>query len=681
MVQGSVHKIACGKHSDCVYFSSSLQNDIRCYSLEENRATSFHCRHKSPVTIICLSARSIYMLSASNDPLTVYLEDLTGNKMPIQLIPSASSSLVTLATFHPEQEAIFLLAYEDGTVSIHSAIQLLVSKTRFSTSQLYFVEQLHAKPTYDERGPSCKSIAAAAFAPGYTFRTISVGTDGVLIHYDFELSLQPSVPWNVGGVCTSLSILSYPATTVTPKVQSVRREPGNKRLIAVGRQSGSVGIYDIKGVLRHEHNFDDLGPICDVQWIPSLDIKEKTFESFDLLKHCFPDQNKSGLNLNMMYSKVKEQPKTARKSGTELEEPSKCGKLTSGSEVLSMRSSRHAKVTCSRIANDTEKTSGYRYKDLHTCYGDPHIEPPMPDMPADEDSAISFDKTLDRYDGSIENAKSISRLMDLPAKTFHKRCGGFLGHEETTLRHSVPQNGRVQSHTHSLVPSTLKSKPYSDLSLQKRSSNIPKTTRSFSNWRQRNRSVKTCGSKLPAHRLLQSTILEEKQPSIKCNVALQGKSTYFTHERPLSVSFDHCYQSEIVSNNGNNKCVERRKPDAGTNSCFPPMPKSLPNGTLFKPLPSMPQASLDYHLKVDISTHARPKASDATELQCALPASRLISCTPLRSQHCCQHSIDKAQCRIADNDSMIAQLMTLNIEIAKLRQQLIGAAGRVLNCD
>lgn len=110
--------------ANSLFLSTSLTGAIQHYSVHESRQLDSVSNHPSPPTVLAVSTTSHLMISASENPTVIYLQNLTLKTAAVQLHPSASNAAIATASFHPERPNVFLLAFKDGTVAAYDATKI-----------------------------------------------------------------------------------------------------------------------------------------------------------------------------------------------------------------------------------------------------------------------------------------------------------------------------------------------------------------------------------------------------------------------------------------------------------------------------------------------------------------------------------------------------------------------------
>ena len=104
---------------DGLYLTTKLDNEILRYSTLRSKVQSpIQAHSTAPVALACSTT---YVVSASDNPPVVYLKNLLQNTSPILLEPRVSNSAICVATFHPQRDNIFVLAFKDGTIAAYNA--------------------------------------------------------------------------------------------------------------------------------------------------------------------------------------------------------------------------------------------------------------------------------------------------------------------------------------------------------------------------------------------------------------------------------------------------------------------------------------------------------------------------------------------------------------------------------
>ncbi|KZF24213.1 hypothetical protein L228DRAFT_259463 [Xylona heveae TC161] len=320
--EGQVRLLGYADESKSLLFTTSLQNSVQTYSLAQSKLLLPAQDHPSPPTILALSSPAQLLLSASVNPPTIHLKNLTLGTPPLNLRPNCSSSAVVVASFHPDRANVFLLAFADGTLAMYDATAMFrgdehqaksgVSAGRRKSPEVSVIRNLHAAGMttapadpngvldgaalggYDQGtgtvsvGSKALGITAASFVPGYRARAISAGADGKCCLVDFEGGGKGKAKliksWHLQAPATSMSILpmnerpssAYRSETPSFKdsARSTPSTPFARRqcIVAIGRVDGKVLLYNAMGRLLAEQTINPGGGrIIEVDWVPALE--------------------------------------------------------------------------------------------------------------------------------------------------------------------------------------------------------------------------------------------------------------------------------------------------------------------------------------------------------------------------------------------------------------------------
>lgn len=299
-----------------LFFTTTLHNAVQSYSLRESRLLDQGQAHPSPPTVLAMSPTSHLLLSASEDPVTIYLQNLTLRTPPLLIKPSASAAPVVTASFHPERPNVFLLAFSDGVAAAYDATRLLRSDDKISPrvtpkpgqdGEIAHFKNLHTTIQFGAReqraifdrdalgryggnrrtvtaGKRSMGIEGAAFVPGYKTRAVTVGDDGKCRFLDFAEGGKVLRTWHIKGPATSLSVLALkedmiplsatyrPTTASRGKPLSGQRSviagSGANCIVAIGRIDGKVLLFDLLGLQLAERTVDpEAGKVINVEWV------------------------------------------------------------------------------------------------------------------------------------------------------------------------------------------------------------------------------------------------------------------------------------------------------------------------------------------------------------------------------------------------------------------------------
>ena len=301
------------KESNNLLFTTTLQNSVQSYSLDDSRLLDISNNHPTPPSVFAISCNSQFLVSTSAAPPTIYLTDLRLNTVPILVRPECSSAAVVAAAFHPDIPSRFILAFADGTTAVLDASHYFRKQSKKSHGAraagsdvggvLAFIKGLHAQGTSTGKealesgisrdgldvetgiigiGDKSWGITAAAFVPGRKALVITVGADGKCCVVDFtQDSKEKAVllrTWHLRRPATSLSVVcarqdmlpDQKDGTNDASPSNSHASPNEAYYIAIGRQDGRVLVFDLDGKLLGEQAVNDNGgPIVDVEWTQS----------------------------------------------------------------------------------------------------------------------------------------------------------------------------------------------------------------------------------------------------------------------------------------------------------------------------------------------------------------------------------------------------------------------------
>nr|POF02585.1 hypothetical protein CFP56_58217 [Quercus suber] len=274
-----------------LFLSTTLTNEVQQYSTEQSQLMSPTHSHATPLIALAVSSTGHLMLTASDNPPALYLKSLLHNSEPVMIIPRASDTPVTVASFHPERANIFLLAFRDGTIAAYDATRIVrraqgqgrfSDQERVNDGEIAHIDNLHRPTTKivtkDSIGVRATSITAAAFLPGHKTRAICAGSDGRCRMVDFNDGGIVLRTWHAKAPVTSLSVVSTELTQAKPahipknaakiKGVDVKHSMCTNSIIAIGRSDGKVHIYDSVGLLLSQKTVgQDAQRIISVEWV------------------------------------------------------------------------------------------------------------------------------------------------------------------------------------------------------------------------------------------------------------------------------------------------------------------------------------------------------------------------------------------------------------------------------
>lgn len=299
---GLVRLLEYAPDAKSLYLSTSLTGAIQCYSVHESRMLDPTQTHPSPPTVMAVNATGQLMISASELPPILYLQNLTLRTPALQLFPSASTSSVVLAAFHPERPNLFMLAFRDGTLAAYDATQFArrngtkmdVNSSLHKDDKAAEIGRFHklhrtiakANPESeasfapaDAPGMTSIGITGAVFLPGYRSRAVTAGADGRCRIVDFEEGGQILRTWHAQAPVTSLAVLSGTGGT-SPGLKSPSASKSRSAktsvedfgtFIAVGRADGKVVLFDSVGIKQADTMINASGEsIIGLEWVTGV---------------------------------------------------------------------------------------------------------------------------------------------------------------------------------------------------------------------------------------------------------------------------------------------------------------------------------------------------------------------------------------------------------------------------
>ncbi|MCJ1463723.1 hypothetical protein MMC07_002332 [Pseudocyphellaria aurata] len=307
---GQLRLLRYAGDSKSLFFTTTLQNAVQAYSLQDLKPLNPSYDHPSPPTVFAISSKFHLLLSASALPPTIHLTNLLFNEPPILLHPQCSQSAVTAAAFHPERPNVFLLAFADRTCATYDAARLLHDSGRGERRlgpassgawvETMFIKNVHAMSNtvtnsaleetqgYDAStgvavvGNKGVGITAAAFVPGYKSKFVTIGQDGKCCVIDLTVPGKKEArvvhSWHVHSPAASLSITPFNHDYGVFGHDSIQaREDAKKAvkgdpLIAIGCKDGRVLLFDLHGNQLGSETFHPDGTrVVDVEWMSGDD--------------------------------------------------------------------------------------------------------------------------------------------------------------------------------------------------------------------------------------------------------------------------------------------------------------------------------------------------------------------------------------------------------------------------
>lgn len=206
--QDEVRHLEYTTDAKSLFLSTQLTADIQRYSTERSRLLDPTNIHPSSPVALAISPTGHMMVSASDQPPTVYMKNLAQNTSPILIEPRASRAAVSVIAFHPERANIFLMAFRDGSVAAYDCTRVgrhqggqYADQYGVGHGQIASFSKLHRATTETS---TLASITGATFLPGFKTRAITVGSDGRCRVVDFAGKGEVLRTWHAKAPVTSV---------------------------------------------------------------------------------------------------------------------------------------------------------------------------------------------------------------------------------------------------------------------------------------------------------------------------------------------------------------------------------------------------------------------------------------------------------------------------------------------
>ncbi|KAL9050864.1 MAG: hypothetical protein Q9162_006372 [Coniocarpon cinnabarinum] len=241
---GHIQLLQFAKGTDELYFTTSLDNAVRCYGVRSRKLFRPVCELPRSPTVLAICKH--HLIAACEDPPLVILKGLSSTSITRRVTPLPSRANVVSAALHPQHPSVFLLAFEHGSVSIHDARQIFHEPA--SNGQVIFIDTFVSKNVQPIGG-----MFAAEFLCGIPLRIVALSYDHTFRVIRFH-DRRPVVvrSWSIPLPVTAMAVFS--------------RSRGNDECVALGTSDGRIGIFKLTG---HLVRWLDVGDdfIVDVQWI------------------------------------------------------------------------------------------------------------------------------------------------------------------------------------------------------------------------------------------------------------------------------------------------------------------------------------------------------------------------------------------------------------------------------
>ena len=100
IAQGEPRLLLFSPDSRTLYFTTTLNNSVQAYSIPDDKLLPSLPSHPSPPNVMAISSNGTVLLSASPNPMTIYLQDQRwGHSAPIDFRPTDARYSATCAAF------------------------------------------------------------------------------------------------------------------------------------------------------------------------------------------------------------------------------------------------------------------------------------------------------------------------------------------------------------------------------------------------------------------------------------------------------------------------------------------------------------------------------------------------------------------------------------------------------
>ncbi|EME49891.1 hypothetical protein DOTSEDRAFT_20297 [Dothistroma septosporum NZE10] len=269
-----------------LFLSTTSDGAIQHYSTEKQRLLDPAQKHHAAPLALAISPTGHLLLSASQDPPTVFLKSLAHDTSPLVIQPQASDAAVCCAAFHPERPNVFLLAFRDGTVAAYDATKMprhnrgtYANQQSVNDGEIAHVQRVHRTSAGDA---VAAPIAGVAFLPGYKTRVVTAGRDGRCKLVDLAKGGETMRTWHTKAPLTSIAVWSLKGKAQSSSVREALSKHRRNRssgshtiggptstnsIIAVSRLDGKLQLYDSVGLLRAQRAISSLEePILSLEW-------------------------------------------------------------------------------------------------------------------------------------------------------------------------------------------------------------------------------------------------------------------------------------------------------------------------------------------------------------------------------------------------------------------------------
>lgn len=197
IAQGEPRLLLFSPDSRTLYFTTTLNNSVQAYSIPDDKLLPSLPSHPSPPNVIAISSNGTVLLSASPNPMTIYLQDQRwGHSAPVDFRPTDARYSATCAAFQqldgPAQPSYtnFVIGFQDGLLAMYRLFLPSLRKrpedSHTNQFQFYQLQPVRVGVIKKLHKPAMGGVLAAEFIPGYKSRVVSIRYDGKCRLVDFE---------------------------------------------------------------------------------------------------------------------------------------------------------------------------------------------------------------------------------------------------------------------------------------------------------------------------------------------------------------------------------------------------------------------------------------------------------------------------------------------------------------
>lgn len=239
---GKVQLLAFGQGSHELFFTTGLQNAVRCYEVRRNALRKPVCVLPRPPVVLAVSWKGEWLVTACENPSQIFVLTARSQESPNIIDVPPSSSGLAIATFSQSRTDMFLLGFCDGLLAVYSAKQVYRGRLALAESST-------------RKDEDTNRLVAADFLGGGPLALLSVLENRLCQIFTFHKAVAHlSRRWRTPSRPTCLSVL--------PRI-----DEDTNCSIAIGMKNGEVVIYNEDGALLRQVIVDLEGlSVVDVDW-------------------------------------------------------------------------------------------------------------------------------------------------------------------------------------------------------------------------------------------------------------------------------------------------------------------------------------------------------------------------------------------------------------------------------